>query len=77
MIAASHFRRGGADGREPLAAPEEILSIAKNYTPSQQYWGKFTSRPPKRLSKADIALQAFRLGVKPAALRRAIELGMI
>lgn len=77
MIAASHFRRGGADGREPLAAPEEILSIAKNYTPSQQYWGKFTSRPPKRLSKADIALQAFRLGVKPSALRRAIELGMI
>ncbi len=77
MIAASHFRRGGADGREPLAAPEEILSIAKNYTPSQQYWGKFTSRPPRRLSKADIALTAFRLGVKPAALRRAIELGMI
>jgi hypothetical protein len=77
VIAASHFRRGGADGREPLAAPEEILSIAKNYTPSQQYWGKFTSRPPRRLSKADIALTAFRLGVKPAALRRAIELGMI
>jgi hypothetical protein len=77
VIAASHFRRGGADGREPIAAPDEILSIAKNYTPSQQYWGKFTSRPPKRLSKADIALTAFRLGVKPAALRRAIELGMI
>lgn len=77
MIAASHFRRGGADGREPIAAPEELLSLAKNYTPQQQYWGKFTSRPPKRLSEADIALTAFRLGVKPAALRKAIQLGLI
>jgi hypothetical protein len=77
VIAASHFRRGGAEGREPIASPEEILSIAKHYTPAQQYWGKFTSRRPERLSKADIELAAFRLACSVATAKRAIELGLI
>lgn len=77
MIAAAHFRRGGSDGREALAAPGDILSIAANYTPQQQFWGKKTSRPPSRLSKADIELVAFRLGCSPATARRAIELGLV
>ena len=77
MIAAAHFRRGGADGREALAAPGDITSIAVNYTPQQTYWGKLTSRPPTRLSKADIELVAFRLGCSLATARRAIELGLV
>ena len=77
MIAAAHWRRGGAEGREQLAAPGDLTSFAKGFTNSQAYWGKITSRPPKRLSKADIELQAFRLGVKPAALRQLIESGVL
>lgn len=77
MIAAAHFRRGGADGREALAAPGDITSIAAHYTPSQQFWGKKTSKPPARLSKGDIELVAFRLGCSLATARRAIELGLI
>ena len=77
MIAHAHFRRGGEQGREPLAAPGEVQSLAKGYTPSQAYWGKFTSKRPERLSPADLALQAFRLGVKPATLRSAIESGAL
>lgn len=77
MIAAAHWRRGGADGREQIAAPGEIVSLAASYTGSQQYWGKITSRPPKRLSKTDLELVAFRLGCSVATARRAIELGLI
>lgn len=77
MIAAAHFRRGGADGREPIAAPGEIASIAQHYTPQQQHWGKVTSRTPKRLSKADLELVAFRLGCSVASARKAIEMGLI
>lgn len=77
MIAAAHWRRGGADGREQIAAPGEIVSLAANYTPSQQYWGKVTSRPPKRLSRADLELVAFRLGCSIDTARRAIEMGLV
>lgn len=77
MIAASHFRRGGSDGREALAAPGDITSIAKNYTPQQTYWGKLTSKSPTRLSKGDIELVAFRLGCSLATARRAIALGLV
>jgi hypothetical protein len=54
-----------------------VQSLAKGYTPSQAYWGKFTSKRPERLSPEDLALQAFRLGVKPATLRSAIESGAL
>ena len=77
MIAAAHWRRGGAEGREQLVAPSDLTSLAKGYTPTQAYWGKITSKPPKRLSKAAIELQAFRLGVKPAALRQLIASGVL
>lgn len=77
MIAHAHFRRGGEHGREPLAAPGDVQSLAKDYTPTQQFWGKVTSKRPARLSPADLELQAFRLGVKPATLKTAIESGAL
>lgn len=77
MIAAAHWRRGGAEGREAIAAPGEIVSLASHYTPSQQFWGKVTSKRPQRLSRADLELVAFRLGCTVEAARRAIELGLV
>lgn len=77
MIASAHFRRGGADGREPIAAPGEVVSIAKTYTPSQQFWGKLTSKRPAPLSLADLELTAFRLGCTVQAAKRAIEMGLL
>lgn len=77
MIAYAHFRRGGAEGREPIAAPGDVVSIAKTYTPSQQYWGKLTSKRPARLSLADLELTAFRLGCTVQAAKRAIEMGLL
>jgi hypothetical protein len=72
MIA--HWRHRSGD-REAIATPGDASPLA-SYTPSQEYWGKVTSKRPPRLSPADIALAAFRLGVKPAVARRAIELGL-
>lgn len=77
MIAHAHFRRGGADGREPIAAPADITSIAAGYTPAQQFWGKVTSKRPPKHSRADLELTAFRMGVKPAALAQAIQAGLV
>lgn len=77
MIAAAHWRRGGADGREPIASHGDAVSLAAHYTTSQQYWGKVTSRPPKRLSRADLELVAFRLGCSIDTARRAIEMGLV
>jgi hypothetical protein len=77
VIASAHFRCGGAAGREPIAAPGDVTSLAAKFTAHQTYWGKITSRPPERLSKEDIDLAAFRLGVKPAALWAAIKAGVI
>lgn len=73
MIAHYRHRSGH---REAIAAPGDAASLSAVYTPTQQTWGKLTSRPPRRLSPEDIALLAFRTGVKPAVLRRAIELGL-
>jgi hypothetical protein len=53
------------------------VSIAQAYTPSQQFWGKITSKKPQRLSRADLELTAFRLGCSVESARRAIELGLI
>jgi hypothetical protein len=78
VIAYAHFRRGGADGREPIAGPGEITSIATNYTPTQTYWGKVTSRRPQRpTNPADIELVAYQLGCTVEAARRAIKFGLI
>lgn len=73
MIAHYRHRSGS---REALASPSDVLSIAAAYTPTQQTWGKLTSKKPARLSPEDIALAAFRLGVKPAVARQAIEMGL-
>ena len=73
MIA--HYRHQSGH-REAIAAPGDATSIAAAYTPSQAAWGRVTSRRPAPLSRADIALLAFRTGVKPAVIRRAIELGV-
>ena len=77
MIAAATWRRGGSDGREAIASAGEVVSIAKNYTVTQQFWGKVTSKKPQRLSRADLELVAFRLGCSVESARRAIELGLI
>lgn len=77
MIAAAHFRRGGADGREPMAAPGDIVSLAANYQPKPQCWGKVTSKSPTRFSKADLELVAFRLGCSVEAARQAIAMGLV
>jgi hypothetical protein len=76
MIAAAHFRRGPGD-REPIAAPGESTSIAATYTPSQQAWGKVTSRQPDPASRAALELAAFRMGIKPASLAAAIRVGLV
>lgn len=77
MIASAHFRRAGSVGREPLAAPGEVTSLAATFTPQQAYWGKVTSKRPDPGSKADIELAAFRLGIKPAALMAALRSGVL
>lgn len=75
MIADAHFRSSGGR-REPIAAPSESTSIAKTFTPSQEYWGKKTSREPDPKSRAAMELAAFRLGVKPDTLAKAIAMGV-
>lgn len=75
MIAIAHYRvRGGT--REAVSSAGDVPSIAKGYTPTQSYWGSVTSKRPTRLSPADVALAAFRLGVSPEAARKAIEMGL-
>lgn len=76
MIAPAHFRRGGTEGREPLAAPGDLTSLAAKFTACQGYWGKITSKRPEPYSKGDIELAAFHLGVKPATLRQALNMGI-
>lgn len=73
MIA--HYRHR-AGQREPIAAPGDAASLSAVYAATPQTWGKITSKRPAPLSSADLSLMAFRTGVKPAILRRAIELGL-
>lgn len=75
MIADAHFRTSGGR-REAIAAPGESTSLATTFTPSQATWGTLTSREPPAQSRAALELAAFRLGVKPATLARAISLGV-
>lgn len=77
MIAVAHWRRGGANGREPIAAPGDVTSIAANYTPSPQYWGKKTSKPRQPVSRSDLEYVAWKLGCTVAAAKRAIDLGLV
>ena len=75
MIADAHFRNSGGR-REAISAPGESTSIAKFLTPSQATWGKVTSRPPAADTREALELAAFRLGVKPATLAKAIDMGV-
>jgi hypothetical protein len=75
VIADAHFRSSGGR-REAIAAPSDSTSLAKTFTPSQEFWGKKTSREPDPQSRAALALAAFRLGVKPATLAKAIAMGV-
>jgi hypothetical protein len=77
VIAYSQFRRSSNGEREPIAGSSEVKSLAAGLTVQQQFWGKVTSTPPKRLSRADLELTAFRLGVSVEAAKRAIELGLL
>jgi len=77
VIAYSHFRRGGAEGREPIAAPGDVTSLAATYTAKPQTWGKITSKRPKAGNVSDIELVAFQLGCSVEAARRAIKYGLI
>lgn len=75
MIADAHWRRGAGE-REALASPGDVTSLAKSYTPAQQFWGKVTSRQPDPNTVAALELAAFRLGTKPATLAKAIAMGV-
>ncbi len=77
MIAAAHWRRGGPDGREPIAAAGEVVSLAQHYTPQQQYWGKVTSKRPAPMTASHVQLVAFRLGCSLDSARRAILMGLV
>jgi hypothetical protein len=75
VIQAAHWRRGGADGRESIAAAGEVVSLAASFTPKPQHWGKITSRPQP--TRADIELLAFRLGVSVSAAKQALDMGLL
>ena len=77
MIAAAHWRRGGPDGRDPIAAAGEVVSLANNYTKTQEYWGKVTSKRPAPLTASHVQLVAFRLGCSLDSARRAILMGLV
>jgi hypothetical protein len=77
VIAAAHWRRGGIDGREPIAAPSDSASIASAYTLQQQYWGKITSKPRQPVSRRDLEVIAYRLGCTVDAAKRAYDMGLV
>lgn len=77
MIAAAHWRRGGPDGREPIAAAGDVVSMVTGYTPTQQHWGKLTSKRPPKVAHADLELIAYQLGCSVAAAKRALDYGLI
>jgi hypothetical protein len=76
VIAAAHWRRGGPDGREPIAAAGEVVSLAHHYTKTQEHWGKVTSKRPAPLTEAHVRWVAFRLGCSYDTARRAILMGL-
>ncbi len=71
----NHWRRGGADGREAIAAAGESQSAVSNYTASHNCWGKITSRP--RLTRSDLEYLAWKLGCTVEAVKRAIAEGLL
>jgi hypothetical protein len=70
----NHWRRGGADGREAIAAVGERKSSVSDYTAQQQFWGKVTSRP--RISRRDLEYLAWKLGCTVTAVKAAIDQGL-
>jgi hypothetical protein len=53
----AHYRHRSGQ-REAIPSPSDAVSLAAVYTPTQQTWGKLTSKKPARLSPEDIALAA-------------------
>lgn len=77
MIARwSHWRNCGDARREPVAAAGEVKSIAKAYLPPAQSWGKITSTRPRRYTREELEVMAFRVGCSVSALQRALDLGL-
>jgi len=74
VIQAAHWRRGGADGRESIAAAGEVVSLAASFHARPQTWGKITSRRP--LNQRELEYRAFRMGCTVSALREAIARGL-
>jgi hypothetical protein len=74
MIARpSHWRHGGG-GRESLPPSGSALPLADRVKTSDT-WGKITSRPA--YTQREIELIAYQIGETVAAVKRAIDLGLI
>jgi hypothetical protein len=74
MIARpTHWRHGGG-GRESLPPSGSALPLA-NRVSTTETWGKITSRPA--YTPAQIELIAYQIGETVAAVKRAIDLGLI
>lgn len=71
----AHWRNGN-EGREPIAAVGETPSIAKTFTPSQQYWGKITSKRKPRYTREELESIAYSVGCSVDSLKRAIDQGL-
>jgi hypothetical protein len=71
----NHWRRGGADGREAIAAAGECKSAVCDYTAAQQFWGKLTSRPQP--TRRDLEYLAWKFGCTVETVKRAIDEGLL
>jgi hypothetical protein len=74
VIQASHWRRGGPDGREPIASSSDIVSLAAYCKPRPQAWGKVTSHRP--LDRRELEFLAWKMGCTVQALQHAISMGL-
>ncbi len=71
----NHWRRGGADGREAIAAAGESQSAVSDYTATQEFWGKVTSRPQP--TRGELEYLAWKLGCSVDTVKRAIAQGLL
>lgn len=70
IVRWSNWRRGGADGREAIAATGDKKSAVSDYTAGRQCWGKLTSR-------RDLEYLAWKLGCSVESVKRAIAQGLL
>jgi len=69
----SHWRHGSG-GRESIPPSGSSLPLG-NRVSTTDTWGKITSRPA--YTQRDIELIAYQIGQTVAAVKRAIDLGLI